>query len=268
MFSNGPRMTNADEVPPPPLEILIKTKWYRGTGAVRDNHFGISLDEEQPDGPLSGDDKSHAENIPDGKRTVKVAKEAGQGLGISIKGGRENKKPILISKIFKGMAAAATGGALHVGDAILSVDGKDLSNATHDEAVQVLKGTGNQVKMEVKYMREVTPYFQKAMLLSDVGWDNNPAFLSSSTSTAANGDVSSHIEFQSPNSEMKWTPLHMACIARDHVGGSGSAAEEAGGGSGGGNGSANPNLSFELNSPNRKHSMLLRVASSNDLDYW
>ena len=47
------------------------------------------------------------------------------------------------------MAADATRGALNVGDAILSVDGRDLSGATHDEAVQALKATGNTVKMEV-----------------------------------------------------------------------------------------------------------------------
>ena len=45
---NGPKMTNSEgEVPPPPLEVLIKSKWYRATAAVRDNHFGISLDEDQ-----------------------------------------------------------------------------------------------------------------------------------------------------------------------------------------------------------------------------
>jgi hypothetical protein len=42
-----------------------------------------------------------------------------------VSGGIENKMPILISKIFPGMAADLTG-RLHVGDAILSVDGHDL----------------------------------------------------------------------------------------------------------------------------------------------
>ena len=84
----------------------------------------------QPDGPLAADERARADKIPEGKRSVKVnqfpfedsrfsipkfrnipnsnsnisvkvTKEAGQGLGISIKGGRENKMPILISKIFK-----------------------------------------------------------------------------------------------------------------------------------------------------------------------
>jgi hypothetical protein len=64
-------------------------------------------------------------------------------------GGRENKMPILISKIFKGLAADQTE-ALFVGDAILSVNGEDLSSATHDEAVQALKKTGKEVALEGK----------------------------------------------------------------------------------------------------------------------
>ena len=100
--------------------------------------FGISLDDEQPDGPLSvsiasatspSDSRS---GVPpptsDEARTVMVHKlsEAGQtDLGISIKGGRENRMPIIISKIFKGKAAERTG-ELFIGDAIVTVDGHDL----------------------------------------------------------------------------------------------------------------------------------------------
>lgn len=49
---------------------------------------------------------------------MNIKKEPNQGLGISIKGGRENRMPILISKIFKGMAAEQSG-KLFVGDAIV-----------------------------------------------------------------------------------------------------------------------------------------------------
>lgn len=83
------------------------------------------------------------------KRTVRVVKEENNGLGISIKGGRENKMPILISKIFKGMAADKTG-QLYVGDAILSVNGEDLREASHDEAVRALKRAGRIVELEVR----------------------------------------------------------------------------------------------------------------------
>ncbi|RXM95718.1 Alpha-1-syntrophin [Acipenser ruthenus] len=68
-------------------------------------------------------------------------------LGSSSRGGKENKMPILISKIFKGLAADQTE-ALYVGDAILSVNNSDLREATHDEAVQALKKTGKEVILE------------------------------------------------------------------------------------------------------------------------
>lgn len=89
------------------------------------------------------------EAIANRKRAVKVVKQELGGLGISIKGGKENKMPILISKIFKGLAADQTQ-ALYVGDAILSVNGMNLRDATHDEAVQVLKRAGKEVTLEGK----------------------------------------------------------------------------------------------------------------------
>lgn len=61
-----------------------------------------------------------------------------------------------------GMAADKSSG-LYVGDAILSVNGEDLRNATHDEAVRALKRAGQSVSLEVKYLREVTPYFSRAL---------------------------------------------------------------------------------------------------------
>ena len=76
-------------------------------------------------------------------------KEEQHGLGISIKGGKENRMPILISKIFKNMAADKTN-KLYVGDAILSVNGEDLREATHDDAVKALKKAGKVVEMEGK----------------------------------------------------------------------------------------------------------------------
>lgn len=78
---------------------------------------------------------------------VRVIKSDNNGLGISIKGGRENRMPILISKIFRGMAADNAKG-LYVGDAILSVNGEELRDATHDEAVRALKRAGRCVDLE------------------------------------------------------------------------------------------------------------------------
>uniref|UniRef100_A0A915HEW1 Syntrophin n=1 Tax=Romanomermis culicivorax TaxID=13658 RepID=A0A915HEW1_ROMCU len=111
------------------------------------------------------------DNVANEKRIVRIVKQDNSGLGISIKGGKENKMPILISKIFKGMAADLTG-QLYVGDAILSVNGESLREATHDEAVRALKKAGKIVDLEVKYLREVMPYFRKHNILNDLGFDD------------------------------------------------------------------------------------------------
>lgn len=75
--------------------------------------------------------------------------------------------PILISKIFKGLAADQTE-ALYVGDAIMSVNGYDLREATHDEAVQALKKTGKEVILEGKiYSLLLGGRYQTHSLLCD-----------------------------------------------------------------------------------------------------
>ncbi|KAL7862794.1 hypothetical protein SRHO_G00117780 [Serrasalmus rhombeus] len=106
---------------------------------------GSSFSSRHGDGGGSGCDASAAENV----RRVRVVKQESGGLGISIKGGRENRMPILISKIFPGLAADQSH-ALRVGDAILSVNGSDLREATHDQAVQALKKAGKEVTLEGK----------------------------------------------------------------------------------------------------------------------
>lgn len=111
--------TSGDPGPPisGPIEVLIKTKWYKANASIVDNFLGICLDEEQPEG-FSNLNSAQNESPPEGIRAVKILKSNGSGLGISIKGGRENRMPILISKIFKGMAADQTG-KLYIGDAIV-----------------------------------------------------------------------------------------------------------------------------------------------------
>ncbi|TRY75410.1 hypothetical protein TCAL_01619 [Tigriopus californicus] len=222
-----------------PVEVFIKSHWYAGEAAIEKTLLGISLTDEQfedvngsPDAP---------QHIPEGKRRVEIIKkEPGQGLGISIKGGKENRMPILISKIFEGLAAEATK-KLFVGDAILMVDGTDVKSLTHDEAVQMLKTINTKVVLEVKHVKEVTPYFQKAALLSDLGWSHDVAFL------APNGK-SDTLKKMSPNSEMKWIPLQLCHVQRD-------------------TGLDTDLKKLEIHSPNRKKSVVLRVPSDK-VEFW
>lgn len=106
---------------------------------------GSSFGSRQGDIPVSLGLDGPSEAV----RKVRVVKQESGGLGISIKGGRENRMPILISKIFPGLAADQSR-ALRVGDAIMSVNGNDLREATHDLAVQALKKAGKEVTLEGK----------------------------------------------------------------------------------------------------------------------
>lgn len=145
------------------LETQVRGQWYRVFVSLEDDYLSISLDEscETGNNALNNGninnnnvDSLNDPDVPDSvanqKRIVRVIKSDNNGLGISIKGGKENKMPILISKIFKGMAADATE-QLYVGDAILAVNGEDLREATHDEAVKALKRAGKVVELEGEY---------------------------------------------------------------------------------------------------------------------
>ncbi|KAM6354606.1 Golgi-associated PDZ and coiled-coil motif-containing protein isoform 1-T1 [Podargus strigoides] len=82
-------------------------------------------------------------------RKVLLVKEDHEGLGISITGGKEHGVPILISEIHPGQPADRCGG-LHVGDAILAVNGVNLRDAKHKEAVTILS---QQVSWDLLSMR-------------------------------------------------------------------------------------------------------------------
>ncbi len=88
------------------------------------------------------------------KRLVRLTKSLSEGLGLSITGGKEHGVPILISEIHAGQPAERCG-QLHVGDAIVSVNGVELGPAKHEEAVAVLSAEmcGNtELLLEVVYV--------------------------------------------------------------------------------------------------------------------
>lgn len=186
------------------------------------------------------------EAISNQKRCVKVQKQELGGLGISIKGGRENKMPILISKIFKGLAADQTQ-ALYVGDAILAVNGADLRDATHDEAVQALKRAGKEVLLEVKYMREATPYVKKGSPVSEIGWETPPP--ESPRLGNASSDPLSQLSL-SIHRDKKTIPLKMCYVARNM------AASDL------------ENRLVEIHSPDAKHTLVLRSKDSATAQAW
>lgn len=238
------------------LETHVRGQWYRVFVALEDDYLSISLDESYENstalnGTLNNnnnnldstgglmDNADVPESVANQKRIVRVVKSDNNGLGISIKGGKENKMPILISKIFKGMAADQTE-QLYVGDAILSVNGEDLREATHDEAVKALKRAGKVVELEVKYLREVTPYFRKASIISEVGWELQRGFLAGAPPAP-----------RSPQrADTRYLPLQLCYLARNfrHQDPEG--------------------RTLELHSPDGVHACVLRAADQQDATAW
>nr|XP_034328877.1 disks large homolog 1 isoform X6 [Crassostrea gigas] len=78
-----------------------------------------------------------------------ILKKGSTGLGFNIVGG-ENGEGIFVSFILAG-APADLSGELRRGDQILSVNGKDLLLATHEEAAGALKTAGDTVELVVQY---------------------------------------------------------------------------------------------------------------------
>ncbi|XP_024125261.1 alpha-1-syntrophin [Oryzias melastigma] len=200
------------------LELRVTVdRWVRVLATLSEDALtlnpGEGADEpakpsQSPAGAVNGDPPNLSsspvpETITNVKRTVRVTKQDVGGLGISIKGGKENKMPILISKIFKGLAADQTE-ALYVGDAILSVNGYDLREATHDEAVQALKKTGKEVILEVKYIKEMSAFFKSSGSPgATLPWESPP-------STPQRGPELAPAEVKEP----RCVPLKMCQVSR------------------------------------------------------
>lgn len=78
------------------------------------------------------------------EKTVSIRKGLRENLGISISGGRGQRGdvPIFVASIQQD-GCVGRDGQLHVGDIILSVNGTDLTDLRHTDAVKVLKASAN-----------------------------------------------------------------------------------------------------------------------------
>uniref|UniRef100_A0A4W5MJ97 Syntrophin, basic 1 n=1 Tax=Hucho hucho TaxID=62062 RepID=A0A4W5MJ97_9TELE len=257
------------------LEVLVRDRWHKVLANLNEEALTLSCEDLGENVTLNGitngsygcnathpdhtnSPKSAArtaftdlqEQVPEAianrKRCVQVIKQEVGGLGISIKGGKENKMPILISKIFKGLAADQTQ-ALYVGDAILSVNGVNLRDATHDEAVQGLKRAGREVTLEVKYMREATPYVKKGSPVSEIGWETPPPESPRLGSPISDVPLTPTMSLQG---DRRYIPLKMCYITRSMT-------------------SPDPeNRQLELHSPDAKHTVVLRCKDTTSAQAW
>lgn len=84
-------------------------------------------------------------------RRVSVVRSNSDGLGISVTGGLEHGVPIMISEVLPGQLAHENGNFL-VGDAILGVNGIDLRDKRHSEAVEVLSAQQGRIVFDLLFI--------------------------------------------------------------------------------------------------------------------
>ena len=86
-----------------PLELFVRDRWTRITAELLGDTLSLFSSPENGGATLCHpNERTPApDSLTSEKRVVRVQKEDKSGLGISIKGGRENRMPILISKIFQ-----------------------------------------------------------------------------------------------------------------------------------------------------------------------
>ncbi|XP_065575663.1 discs large homolog 1-like protein isoform X4 [Artemia franciscana] len=126
--------------PPPPLDLSLP---YTEMSEPLHNYSSYS----QPVTPRA----VSMEDITRSPRSVTLAKGS-QGLGFNIVGG-EDGEGIYVSFIAPG-GSADRSGELKRGDQIVSVNGTDLRQASHEQAAQILKSTGQTVTLVVQYRPE------------------------------------------------------------------------------------------------------------------
>ncbi|XP_073992870.1 MAGUK family member discs large 1 isoform X5 [Rhodnius prolixus] len=129
-------------LPPVPAELSASPQ-----PSIQDSLHASTI-QLQPPSPrtVSVEDISSRE-----PRTI-VLNKGSSGLGFNIVGG-EDGEGIFVSFILAG-GPADMAGDLRRGDHILSVNGINLRNATHEEAAQALKGAGQTVTIVAQYKPE------------------------------------------------------------------------------------------------------------------
>ncbi|XP_056431244.1 multiple PDZ domain protein isoform X3 [Gadus chalcogrammus] len=91
-------------------------------------------------------------------RKVELFRETGKSLGISIVGGRGMGSRLSNGEVMRGIfikhilddSPAGRNGTLKTGDRIVEVDGVDLRDASHEEAVEAIRKAGNPVAFLVQ----------------------------------------------------------------------------------------------------------------------
>ncbi|XP_068178447.1 multiple PDZ domain protein [Antennarius striatus] len=125
-----------------------------GTAPKLDGDMELQMDAKAEGEPFH----PHTAVTWDQPRRVRLTREPGQSLGISIMGGRGMGRRLSSGDMMRGVfikhispdSPAAQNGTLQLGDRILEVCGVDLQNASHEEAVEAIRNAGDSVVLLVQ----------------------------------------------------------------------------------------------------------------------
>nr|CFW94235.1 Eka-INAD4 protein [Euperipatoides kanangrensis] len=153
----GAYITEALPPPPtPPLEaqhhaVTTPTVAHMNSDYITDS-LPVSTPYSSSTPKITDGDDDITRNIQWREPRKVVLNKGTTGLGFNIVGG-EDGEGIFISFILAG-GPADLSGELRRGDQILSVNGVDLRNATHEQAAAALKGAGQTVTIVAQYRPE------------------------------------------------------------------------------------------------------------------
>jgi len=98
---------------------------------------------------MVGNGHSQEETVQAKGKQVMVLKNPADDLGMAIIGGSEHNLPIIVSEIFPN-SAVYRANKLKAGDIILTVNGIDFSNVSHQEAVTFLSALRGNITFELQ----------------------------------------------------------------------------------------------------------------------
>ncbi|KAG9486711.1 hypothetical protein GDO78_006865 [Eleutherodactylus coqui] len=140
-------------------------------------------------------------------RRVELRREPGKSLGISIVGGRGMGSRLSNGEVMRGIfikhiledSPAGKNGTLKTGDRIVEVDGTDLRDASHEQAVEAIRRAGNPVVFLVQSIinrpRVSTPFPDDSYRKTELRMTSMNSDSAQSATATFNGDPETEDEF-------------------------------------------------------------------------
>ncbi|XP_033636742.1 multiple PDZ domain protein-like isoform X3 [Asterias rubens] len=125
----------------------VRLTVYRDQQATKDGAVVVKEHVGEEEEPRQDEEKVQDEDEYDKMLSVELKHTPGRSLGVNIMGNRSGQG-VVVSMILRGGAAHAEG-TLMAGDHILSINGKDVQNATREEVASLLKATEGHVLFEI-----------------------------------------------------------------------------------------------------------------------